>query len=203
MIYPLVQGFSLGLSLIIAIGAQNAFVLRQGLKKSYINLVWFLCSISDALLIFVGINGFGKLVSRYSNFIVIIRWGGAVFLIVYAIRSFLAALIPSAIEAGSGRKEESLRTVILTTLAFTWLNPHVYLDTLILLGSIGAQFVGINATLFGAGASFASLVWFFGLSHGASYLAPYLKNPSTWRILDLIIGITMLIIGLSLLRLNV
>ena len=198
MMFPLLRGISLGLSLIVAIGAQNAYVLRQGLKQQYIKVVWLICSVSDVLLIVLGIIGFGELVAKYSELLEIIRWGGAIFLAAYAIRSFRSALIPSNLSKSDDNKVDDVRTVIMTTLALTWLNPHVYLDTVVLLGGIGAQYEGINRLLFGVGASLASLSWFFVLSHGAAYLAPYLRNPTTWRIIDIVIGIIMVAIAVSI-----
>lgn len=198
MAVSFMKGFGLGIGLIVAIGAQNAFVLRQGLRNQHLFITAFICSISDALLIFIGVFGFGVIVSRYPTMISILTWAGALFIFIYGLGSFRSSLSSRALKLDTTEGGSNLRTTILTTLAFTWLNPHVYLDTVVLIGSIGAKFDSINRVLFGAGAMLASLVWFYGLAYGAGRLAPLLSKPIAWRVLDVVIGVTMLLIAYSL-----
>jgi len=191
-------GFFLGLSLILAIGAQNAFVLRQGLRGEHVALVCFACALSDAVLITAGVAGFSILAETAPWIEPVFRYGGAAFLIAYGLRSFWSAhrnqeaLIPAGgTPVLSGR-------ILSTALALTWLNPHVYLDTLVLLGSISTQYPGYEAA-FGAGAVTASFTFFFALGYGARLLRPLFAQPAAWRILDVIVGCVMLTIATSLL----
>lgn len=192
------QGFQLGLGLILAIGAQNAFVLRQGLRREHVFAVAATCAISDAVLILSGVAGFGALVDAAPWIESVFRYGGAAFLIVYGARAFYTAatatdaLDPAALGGGS------LRATLLTCLALTWLNPHVYLDTLVLVGSISTQF-GEDRWWFGGGAATASLVFFFTLAYGARLLRPLFARPAAWRVLDLVVGAVMWSIAASLL----
>ncbi len=182
-------GFLLGGSLIIAIGAQNAFVLRQGLRREFVLVVCLICALSDALLIAAGVAGFGALVARSETLLAWVTAGGALFLFVYGIRSFSRALRPEAMQAGQGRPE--LRSAIATCLALTFLNPHVYLDTVLLIGSLSGRYEGASRLAYGIGASAASFVWFFGLGYGASLLAPVFADKRAWRLLDIGVGIVM------------
>lgn len=191
------SGFSLGLSLILAIGAQNAFVLKQGIKKQHVFLVCIICALSDAVLIFVGVSGFGYVVERYQVIKTAALWGGFVFLSIYGLRSLYSAF--SALHTLTSGDEEArgaAKTALLT-LAFTWLNPHVYLDTALLLGSVSTKF-GERAGLFGAGAMCASFAFFFSLGYGARFLAPLFKKPAAWKILEFFVGITMITLGAML-----
>ena len=191
------SGFSLGLSLILAIGAQNAFVLKQGIKKQHIFLVCIICALSDAALIFAGVSGFGYVVERYPVIKTAALWGGFVFLSIYGLRSLYSAFSAShALTAGGEEAQGAVKTALLT-LAFTWLNPHVYLDTVVLLGSVSTKF-GDSARLFGMGAMCASFAFFFSLGYGARFLAPLFKKPAAWKILEFFVGITMITLGAML-----
>jgi L-lysine exporter family protein LysE/ArgO len=195
---PLLSGFLLGLSLIIAIGAQNAFILRQGLLRQHVFVLCLICALSDALLIVAGVAGLGTLISQSPTLITVVTVGGAAFLFTYAIIAFRRALRPQAMHAASAGKGD-LRSAIAACLAFTFLNPHVYLDTVVLLGSLSAQFEGRARIAYGAGAVVASFVWFFGLGYGARLLQPVFARPAAWRVLDVAIGLVMAAIGVSLL----
>jgi L-lysine exporter family protein LysE/ArgO len=192
------SGALLGASLIIAIGAQNAFILRQGLLRSHVFVLCLICALSDAVLIAAGVAGLGTLVSHSPALIAAVTLGGAAFLGSYAALAFLRALRPQAMQAGGGNGL-SLRTAIATCLAFTFLNPHVYLDTVLLLGSLSAAYEGAARLAYGAGAASASFIWFFGLGYGARLLQPVFAKPAAWRILDVIIGVVMSLLAVSLL----
>ena len=171
------SGFSLGLSLILAIGAQNAFVLKQGIKKQHVFLVCIICALSDAVLIFAGVSGLGYVVERYQVIKTAALWGGFVFLSIYGLRSLYSAFSAShTLTSGDEEARGAAKTALLT-LAFTWLNPHVYLDTALLLGSVSTKF-GERAGLFGVGAMCASFAFFFSLGYGARFLAPLFKKPA-------------------------
>lgn len=196
MITDAIAGFALGFSLILAVGAQNAFVLRQGLLKSHVFAVCFICSVSDLLLIAAGVAGFGALAEAVPGLELVMRLFGAAFLTWYGIRTLLAAwrggeVMETAQAAGS------LRAAVLTCLALTWLNPHVYLDTVVLLGAVSAQYE--HKIAFGGGATLASFLYFFALGYGARLLAPFFARPRAWQVLDLIVGLTMLAIAAKLL----
>lgn len=190
-------GFLLSLSLILAIGAQNAFVLRQGLRREHVFWVCLTCAISDALLIAAGVAGFGALAQAVPWFETVMRYGGAAFLIVYGWRNAISAWRGGGTLKADGHVPASLRRTLLTLMALTWLNPHVYLDTLVLLGSISAQYEDRFA--FGAGAVLASFTFFFALGYGARLLQPVFAKPFSWRVLDGIIALTMWLIAASLL----
>lgn len=192
-----VAGFALGFSLILAIGAQNAFVLRQGLRNSHVFAVCLTCALSDAVLIATGVAGFGALVAAAPGLETAMRIGGAGFLIWYGARTLRAAWIGGEVlEAGSGEAAR-LRPALLTCLALTWLNPHVYLDTVVLLGAVSAQYA--DRLAFALGAMTASFVFFFSLGYGARFLAPLFRRPASWRVLDVVVGLTMWAIAAKLL----
>lgn len=197
MISAFLKGFGVGGGLIVAIGAQNAFVLSQGARKNYYLAIPLICSVCDAVLITVGIMGVGRAVAANALLTRAASAGGAAFLFWYGLRSFR-----SAIEGGSldsdGKAAGSFKAVVLTTLAVTLLNPHVYLDTIILMGSISSRFSEPIRIFFGAGAVTASVVWFFSLSIGGRMLAPVFKQPVSWKILDSVVGIVMWSIAASL-----
>ena len=193
----LLAGFALGFSLILAIGAQNAFVLKQGLRREHVLPVVLTCAISDAILIVAGVAGFGGLAQAVPWLEPLMRFGGAAFLTWYGAQSFLSAWRGgAALEAGE-QTTASLSATILTVLALTWLNPHVYLDTVVLLGSISAQYE--HRFLFGLGAVIASFIFFFWLGFGARLLAPLFARPGAWRVLDVGIGLVMWSIAVKLL----
>lgn len=191
-ITPLLSGFGLGAGLIIAIGSQNAFVLRQGLKREHVFTVCTVCFLCDAVLIGLGAGGFGTLVGSSPRLMGLALWGGAAFLFAYGLRSFHAALRPGRLEAaGDDGSLDGPVKVVLTTLALSLLNPHVYLDTVLLLGSLAGQFAGRSRALFALGAMGASLTWFYGIGYGARVLTPLFRKPAAWRALDLVVGCTM------------
>jgi L-lysine exporter family protein LysE/ArgO len=191
-------GFGLGLSLIMAIGAQNAFVLRQGIRRSHVFAVCLACAASDAVLIAAGVAGFGRLTQALPWVEPVMRWGGAVFLIAYGARAFMSAWRGGAVLVVEGRAAEALGPVLATCLALTWLNPHVYLDTVVLLGAVAAQYE--DRLGFALGAMTASFAFFFTLGYGARWLAPLFARPQAWRVLDAGVGVLMWMIAASLLR---
>jgi L-lysine exporter family protein LysE/ArgO len=191
-------GFLLGATLIIAIGAQNAFILRQGLLRQHVFVLCLICALADAMLIAAGIAGLGTLVAQSRHLIIAVSLGGALFLFAYAGLAFRRAVHPEALHAATKGKA-SLRAAVGACLAFTFLNPHVYLDTVVLLGSLSAAYEGLARLAYGAGAVIASFVWFFGLGYGARLLQPVFANPAAWRVLDIVIGLVMAGLGLSLL----
>ncbi len=190
-------GFLLGFSLILAIGAQNAFVLRQGLRGEHVFAICMTCAVSDALLIALGVSGASALAATAPWLIEVLRWGGAAFLLAYGMRSLRAAwiggeaLVPSSANAGA------LSAALGTCLLLTWANPHVYLDTVVLIGSVAAAWPGAEAA-FGAGAALASVVFFFSLGYGARALAPLFARPESWRVLEAVVGVTMWTIAAGL-----
>lgn len=192
-------GFRLGFGLILAIGAQNAFVLRQGLRREHVFASCLFCAGSDAVLIGLGVSGFAAASLAAPWLAPALRWAGAAFLVLYGLRSWRAALRggESLVSAEGGA--ESLGQVLALMAAMTWLNPHVYLDTVVLLGSVSAQYPG-RAVAFAAGAMAASFSFFFGLGYGARLLAPVFARSGAWRVLDGLVGATMwsLALGLAL-----
>jgi len=212
----LVAGLGLGLSLIVAIGAQNLFVLRQGLRREHVLAVATICAVSDAILIALGVSGIGLALQAAPWLIDIVRWAGALFLVGYGLlaarrawRPSGAALSASAPAAGEPAAAASdsattgvatrtrLAPVLLTCLALTWLNPHVYLDTVFLLGTVATTH-GADRWVFAAGAMTASVIWFFGLAFGARLLGRWLSTPRAWRVLDAVIAVVMIVLGVSL-----
>ena len=194
---PFVSGLLLGASLIIAIGAQNAFILRQGLMRRHVFILCLICAASDAALIALGVGGLGTLIARAPALITAVTIGGVLFLGAYAAVAFRRALHPAAMEATQAQAG-SLKAAVAACLAFTFLNPHVYLDTVVLLGSLSARFEGAGRIAYGAGAALASFLWFFGLGYGARLLEPVFARPAAWRVLDVIIGLVMAGLALSL-----
>ena len=189
--YAYFSGFWLGLSFILAIGAQNAFVLKQGIKKEHVFLVSSLCALSDAVLIALGVGGFGYLVEAFPPLQTIAKYGGFAFLLAYGLKSFYSAWRMKHELKLQGENVTSTKKIILLTLAFTWLNPHVYLDTVILLGSVSTKF-GEDSFIFGAGAMSASFVFFFSLGYGARLLSPFFSKAGAWKVLEFFIGVIMI-----------
>ncbi len=193
---PLILGFLASLTLIVAIGAQNAFVLRQGIRGEHVAAVVAVCTVSDIVLIAAGIAGVGALIAAHPAAIDVVKYGGTAFLIGYGLLAARRAWRPSALRP-SEKAPARLLEVLVTCLALTWLNPHVYLDTVVLLGTLANEHHG-ERWLFGIGAVTASAVWFVGLGLGARRLAGLFATPLTWRILDGLIATTMLGLGVSL-----
>ena len=189
-------GLLTGLSLIVAIGAQNAYVLRLGLSRQHVGIAIVLCAASDVVLIVLGVGGIGRIAHSVPSVLTVLKWVGVTYLIGYGLCSFWRSRRPESLVASAGTTS-SRRVVVATTLAFTFLNPHVYLDTVLLLGSIGNQY-GSDRWLFAAGACLGSIGWFTGLGLGAKKAAPLMARPLTWRILDITIGIVMTAIALRL-----
>ncbi|KEZ75961.1 lysine exporter protein LysE/YggA [Salinisphaera hydrothermalis C41B8] len=195
---PFGAGFALGLGLIVAIGAQNAFVLRQGLANRHVFAVCLCCALSDVVLITAGVTGIGALTRVHPHWISALRYAGSAFLAAYAIASLGRAIRGSqGLQPDQGNGATLARTLSVT-LALTWLNPHVYLDTLVLLGTVAATY-GEQRLLFGAGAICASFVFFFSLGYGARYLRGLFARPATWRLVDSGIGVLMATLAVRLL----
>lgn len=191
-------GFATGFSLILAIGAQNAFVLRQGLLRSHVFWLCLFCATSDALLITAGVAGFGAMVEAAPWLPLVMSLGGAAFLIVYGVTRLVAAW-RGGVAMEIGGADHSLWKMLAIAAAFTWANPHVYLDTLGLIGAVSTQYPDWSTRIvFGAGAVLASFVFFFGLGYGARLIAPVMRSARAWQVLDLIIGLTMLAIAAKL-----
>jgi L-lysine exporter family protein LysE/ArgO len=198
MVFPVfLTGLGSAAALIVAIGAQNAFVLRQGLRREHVLAVVAICVVSDAVLISAGVAGIGTLVKAAPIVLQVVRWAGFAFLIGYAVFAAIRAVRPStltAATAGGG----SLAAAIGTCLAITWLNPHVYLDTVLLLGSLSATHGDPGRWVFGAGAATASLLWFLLLGFGARAAAPVFARPAAWRVLDAGIAVLMVVLAVML-----
>ena len=190
-------GMGTGFSLILAIGAQNAFVLKQGLKQQHVFWVCLICALSDAVLIHLGVMGFEKMIDRLPVIVILAKYFGALFLFCYGLRSFYSAITQDSVLKPSEIEKDALLKILGLCLAFTWLNPHVYLDTVILVGSISAQF-SEQRYQFAIGAMLASCIFFFCLGYGASLLQPIFNQARSWRILDVIIGLMMWTIAVSL-----
>jgi L-lysine exporter family protein LysE/ArgO len=190
MIAAGLTGFATGFSLIVAIGAQNAFVLRQGLLRHHVFAVCLICAVSDAVLIAAGVAGFGLITENFPQLPRYLSWGGAGFLAFYG-----ALRLMSAWRGGAGLAEgadtPSFRRTVAEALAFTWLNPHVWLDTIGLNGAVSTAYDGAAKWAFGLGSTWASFVFFFALGYGARLLAPLMRRPGTWRVLDAGIGLLM------------
>lgn len=192
----LVTGLLTGMSLIVAIGAQNAFVLRQGVRREHVAVVVAICALSDLALIAAGTVGIGTIVTRAPIVLTILRWGGVAYLLWFAFGCFRNAVRPGELHE-SAEEVSALRKVVLTTLALTWLNPHVYLDTVLMLGNLANQH-GRQRWWFSAGAGLGSIIWFTALGFGARALAGPLGRASTWRVIDALIGVVMVAMAAKL-----
>ena len=198
---PLITGFLSGLALIVAIGSQNAFVLRQALRREHRLPITVICVLSDTLLVFAGIAGLGALIQSHARLLLAARYGGAAFLFVYALIAARRAWQGEQLLVAAGGAL-SRSAAILTCLGFTFLNPHVYLDTVVLLGTLANQQgepTGSGRWQFGVGAALASLAWFTALAYGAGFLAPLFRRKVAWRVLDSVIALIMLSLGSRLL----
>ena len=191
------SGLGLGLSLIVAIGAQNAFVLRQGLRTEHVGAVVAVCTASDAVLIAAGVGGAGALVTREPAVLRVVGLAGAVFLFGYGLFAARRALRPAALVTTGTGGRTALAATVVTCLGLTWLNPHVYLDTVALLGTLSGTY-GRDRWAFGAGAALGSLLWFTGLGYGARLLRPVFARPGAWRVLDTVIAVVMIALAVSL-----
>ena len=199
MILPLFSGLSAGLSLIVAIGAQNAFVLRQGIQRSHVVMVVAVCAISDLVLILLGVAGIGVLLDRAPAALVVIRWAGAAFLLAYGALAARRAVRGEQMENPAGKPAAGRAAVLGTCLAFTWLNPHVYLDTVLLLGSLAAAQGEAGRWWFAAGAGLGSIAWFTALGAGARFLTSLFRRRTAWRVLDAGIAVVMVTLAVLLL----
>lgn len=184
-------GLLLGGSLIIAIGSQNAYVLKQGLLRSHIFIICLICSLSDALLITIGTTGIGTIIENYPNWLTAITWFGAIYLVIFGLMSLRAAFSNQTLDAASTDSSQNLKIILSTVLALTFLNPHVYLDTVLLIGSIASPYASDERLYFTLGAISASFIWFFALGYGARLLIPLFKKPSAWKILNSLIAVIM------------
>jgi L-lysine exporter family protein LysE/ArgO len=198
LLAPALLGFGTGLALIVAIGSQNAFVLRQGIRGEHVAAVVLVCSVSDALLIGAGIAGIGALIEASPVVVDVARYAGAVFLVAYGALAARRAVRPAGLTASGQQKTLGAGAALTTVLALTWLNPHVYLDTVLLLGSVANQQSQDLRWWFGAGAIAASIAWFSALGFGARSLRPFFARPSSWRLLDGFIAAVMLTLGVRL-----
>jgi len=197
VIDAILAGLVTGLSLIVAIGAQNAYVLRQGLVREHVGVVVAICALSDVVLIVAGVAGIGTMVERAPTALTVVRWLGVAFLGWYGVSSLLRARRTESLHAAAGRTT-SRGSAIARATALTWLNPHVYLDTVLLLGSIANHEGPTGRWWFALGACVASLLWFAGLGHGARLASRVLTRPRAWQVLDLVIGLVMLVIAAKL-----
>lgn len=199
MLFTALTGFATGLSLIVAIGAQNAFVLRQGLQRRHVALVVVVCALSDLLLILLGVGGVGGVLQRSPVVLEVVRWAGATFLVVYGLLAARRSWRGQQLDATAGGPDLSRAGVLGTCLAFTWLNPHVYLDTVLLVGSMASTHGSPGRWWFAAGAGLASIIWFTALGVGARLLTPLFQRRAAWRVLDGGIAVVMLTLAALLL----
>ncbi len=190
------SGFLLSLSLILAIGPQNAFVLRQGLLKQHVLPIALFCTLSDIILILLGIFGFGSIISNFDNFSQYMFAIGGVWLSGYGFLRLKGAYLADSFLEASNEKESNLKLVLINCAVLTWFNPHVYIDTLILIGTVSIRFE--DSLHFGLGACLASVIFFFSLAFGARFLSPYMSSKKAWQILDLVIASIMFILSFSM-----
>jgi len=196
--FAALEGLGLGAGLIIAIGAQNAYVLRQGLRRQHVFAVTTVCFLIDCTLIALGAGGFASLLRAVPSLPSLAAWGGAAFLAAYSLRAFAAALRPQTLQAADAAAAGRRGAAITTALALSLLNPHVYLDTVVLLGGVAARYAGEERLAFALGAMAASGLWFYGLGYGARTLAPLFASARAWRLLDGFVGCVMAVLAISL-----
>ena len=197
LIPPALSGFALGGSLIIAIGAQNAFILRMGLIRQHVFVLCLICALSDGVLIAIGVAGFGAFVDTNPQLLKFISFGGGLFLMVYSIFAVRRMVFPETMESRTTHSVSVVKAISIC-LALTFLNPHVYLDTVVLVGALAAAWQGQQRLIFAAGAISASFVWFFALGFGARLLGPLFEKQISWQILDALIAIVMAWLGISI-----
>ena len=200
MLLPMVQGFVLGASLIMPIGAQNAYVLSRGIRRQHHLLVAGLCLFCDLVLIVIGVFGGGRWLGSVPLLQSLLTWGGVAFLLLYGGRSLLTAWRGSSRSLQAENGPDGRREIMLTTLAVTLLNPHVYLDTVMILGSVSTQWPSAALPMFALGAVLASMIWFYGLALLAAHLSPWLARPAIQRLIDGLVGSIMWVIALLLLK---
>ena len=200
MEFAFFKGFATSAALIIAIGAQNAFVLRQGLRREHVGPIVAFCALADAALMLAGVAGAAEVLGRRPALAAWLTAGGALFLALYGLRALWRARHPGRLLAGPGAAGSSLAQALAQTAAFTLLNPHVYLDTVVLVGAVGSQQAAALRPAFLIGAGSASVLWFAALGYGARWLAPWFARPAAWRWLDTTIGLTMLLLAALLAR---
>jgi len=194
----ILTGFTTGAGLIMAIGAQNAFALRQGLQRNFVWSVVAICSLGDIVLILSGVAGIGRLVTTWPGLLQILKFAGAGFLAVYGLMAAWRSIKGADVLKPAKENEESRTKVLMTCMAFTFLNPHVYLDTMVLVGSLSTRYPGTGKWMFGLGACISSVVWFTTLTFGARFLQPVFHRPVAWRVLDAAIAIFMLSLSIML-----
>lgn len=198
------KGFMISLGLIVAIGPQNAYVLRKGLKRRHVFAVASACFFADAVMLVGAVWGTGLLTGEFSFLAPWMTYGGAAFLFWFGWKSFLASRNPEIIsdsdleDAGADARGKGVGAAVMMALALSFLNPHAIIDTFIVLGGIAAQFQGAELTAFGLGAIAGSGVWFYGLGYGASFMVPLFRNPMAWRVMDLIVGVIMWMVAVML-----
>jgi L-lysine exporter family protein LysE/ArgO len=195
---PFLEGCGTSAALIIAIGAQNAFVLKQGILKRHVFITALFCSLADSLLIALGVLGIGELLSLRPILVDIAKWGGILFLVGYGARSFRAAFTNHGLTPDKASHQKGLKWLLMSLFVVSFLNPHALLDAMVLLGSISAKFCAEERPFFALGAILTSVVWFFSLSYGARFLAPLFANPKAWKVLDFLIGCMMWILAILL-----
>ncbi len=202
LLLPLIEGFFTGFGLLMAIGPQGAFVLRQGILKKYVFIVPLFCSLSDVLLIGLGVAGLGEILTDNKILFAVAKWGGAAFLFYYGFSSFklLFRSKNSELNLSEEKTSDSLKKTIISLFALTFLNPLVYLDTVVLLGSVGSQFEAMRRVFFALGAMMAAFTWFFSLSYGARLLSPLFQNPKVQKGIDGVTGCIMWTMAVSVLR---
>ncbi|WP_169733414.1 LysE/ArgO family amino acid transporter [Sulfurospirillum arcachonense] len=198
MLSSFINGFLISIGLIVAIGAQNIYVLKRGLLKESVFAVALTCSLIDAALIIAGVKGLGKLLEAFPQFIIYITWFGIIFLIAYGVIALKSTFSKHSMKVDTHSSKKSTLLILATLFSLSFLNPHVYLDTVILIGTIGSKYVGIQQNLFVLGATAASIIWFFALAYGSRVLIPLFKQPITWKYLDFFTALVMFFVAYTL-----